>query len=108
MAPPNHFQSASSQKIAGKPLTTTGKPKKKQESQGKAKDLQPKDGLKDPCPAALKMSSANGDPRGLLAGFKVEWDFLDPEKLYCPSSSIDMSMQTHLNKMALTKGIVVD
>jgi len=44
---------------------------------------------------------------GLLAGFKVEWDFLDPEKLYCPSSSIDMSMQTHLNNMALTKGIVV-
>jgi len=45
---------------------------------------------------------------GLLAGFKVEWDFLDPEKLYCPSSSIDMSMQSHLNKMALTKGIVVE
>jgi len=43
----------------------------------------------------------------LLAGFKVEWDFLDPEKLFCPSSSIDMSMKTHMNKMALTKGIVV-
>jgi len=44
---------------------------------------------------------------GLLAGFKVEWDFLDPEKLYCPSSSIDMSMKSHMNKMALTQGIVV-
>eukprot|EP00930_Biecheleria_cincta_P047574 TRINITY_DN32_c0_g2_i1.p1 TRINITY_DN32_c0_g2~~TRINITY_DN32_c0_g2_i1.p1 ORF type:complete len:255 (+),score=56.65 TRINITY_DN32_c0_g2_i1:91-855(+) len=44
---------------------------------------------------------------GLLAGFKVEWGYLDPEKLYCPSSSIDLSMKSHMNKMALAKGIVV-
>jgi len=42
----------------------------------------------------------------LLAGFKVEWDFLDPEKVHCPASSIDMSMRTHMDKVALAKGIV--
>ena len=59
-APSNHFQTASSQKMAGKPLFQNkgGKPRKSQESQREAKAFQPKNSWKDPCPATLKMSSA--------------------------------------------------
>jgi len=44
---------------------------------------------------------------GLLAGFVVEWDYLDPEKVHCATQSLDYSMKSHLEKMALAKGIVV-
>jgi len=44
---------------------------------------------------------------GLLAGFVVEWNYLDPEKMHCPTESLDYSMKSHLDKMALAKGIVV-
>lgn len=45
------------------------------------------------------------DP-ALVAGFKVEWDFLDPDNMLNAQQSIDMTMASHIKTAALRKGVV--
>lgn len=44
------------------------------------------------------------DP-ALVAGFKVEWDFLDPDNMLNAQQSIDMTMASHIKTSALRKGV---
>mmetsp|Transcript_36909 Transcript_36909/g.101584 ORF Transcript_36909/g.101584 Transcript_36909/m.101584 type:complete len:286 (+) Transcript_36909:81-938(+) len=41
----------------------------------------------------------------LLAGFKVEWGFVDPETLDAPADGIDMSLKSILSKAAIKEGV---
>jgi len=44
---------------------------------------------------------------GLVAGFKLYWNFEDPEKLTKPSMELDSSFRTHLEAAALNRGVDV-
>jgi len=44
------------------------------------------------------------DP-ALVAGFKLYWDYEDPEKLKNPQMFLDASFQTHLQSAALSNGV---
>merc|ERR1719401_509699 len=42
----------------------------------------------------------------LLAGFTVEWGYIDPEKLEGPTNGIDLSLKSYLEKKAIDKGVI--
>ncbi|CAE7247703.1 atpD [Symbiodinium natans] len=44
----------------------------------------------------------------LISGFKLEWGYIDPEKLDAPSHGVDLSLRNILNKKALQVGGLVD
>lgn len=41
----------------------------------------------------------------LVAGFKIEWDFLDPDRLITPQMEIDLSMKSHISNSGVKRGV---
>lgn len=46
------------------------------------------------------------NPR-LEAGLALEWGFVDPEKLYCPTGGSEFTMKMVLEKMSTSKGVPI-